>query len=142
VEFPNENGKLNLAGFVNGTSFFVYGDDAGSAASATDTSTSKPTASEGVSASFGTVAQKPKWFSKGKSSKSQEPKITVRVVYAELTSTGKPQPSTKQTFVPIYREEDATVVYIVNFVSKSMGEKVQIVGNNGIPYKDEAGTRG
>ena len=70
----------------------------------------------------------------------------MKVILAELDSHGKIVPNTKnakQTFVPLYTDEQANVTYITAFVNSSMGESdLKLVGNNGISYSDEPGTRG
>ncbi|KAK3734411.1 hypothetical protein QZH41_010064 [Actinostola sp. cb2023] len=145
VEFPNSNGKFNLAPFSDGTSFEVYGDGTFS----DDVQVANQTAgTSSTFASISTLAKRPLGSTNTSAVIKQQgkSKATVKVILAELDSHGKIVPNTKnakQTFVPLYTDEQANVTYITAFVNSSMGESdLKLVGNNGISYSDEPGTRG
>jgi len=149
VEFPSEqNDKFNFAGFADGTSFMVMGDelaDVSNTLNASSTASSTSTASV-----FSTIATSSRpWTStnsKAAAGYTSKAKATIKVVRAQLTlsSSGKAVLAStgKQTFVPIFKEEDANVPYITSYVKNNMKEHdLVVVGSNGIEYDDEPGTR-
>ena len=73
-------------------------------------------------------------------------KATVKVVFAELSPTGKPvvNPSKpRQTFIPIYNEEDANTRYLLSHTQTNFKDvSLMLVSNSGYEYTDEPGTRG
>ena len=72
---------------------------------------------------------------------------TVRVIRADIMlDTGKPSNIHRYNLtvhVNIYREEDATIPYILEKVMESMDEEnLVLVGPNGLILYDQEGTRG
>ena len=149
TEFPNESGKFNFAGFHDGTSFEVMGDENSShsrgslfSSSSTTTLASRPWAQNAAAVATTSSSSFTSCSFKG----NTKPKATVKVVFAGIGPNGKPvvdisQP--KQTFVPIQKEGDANVKYILSIVETNFNDSnLELVGNNGFRYNDEPGTRG
>ena len=85
--------------------------------------------------------------SQASSRSSQRVLATVRVTSADtMLYTGKPSNIHRYNLtvhVNIYREEDATIPYILEKVMESMDEEnLVLVGPNGLILYDQEGTRG
>ena len=149
TEFPNECGKFNFAGFHDGTSFEVMGDENNSCSHGSLFSTSSTTlASRPWAQNAAAVATTNTSSISGGSSKGNtKPKATVKVVFAaDIGPNGKPVvdiSQLKQTFVPIHKEEDANIKYILSVVETNFNDSnLELVGSNGFRYNDEPGIRG
>lgn len=152
VEFPNENGKFNFVAFDDGASFEVVGEEPSSSAGHASLFDSP-----GTNNAFSTIASRPWALNASRMSGGAGPsgqnnkgslkaKATIKVVFAELSPTGKPvvnHSRTKQTFVPIYNEDNANAHYLLSTVEANLKEtNLMLVTNNGYEYTDEPGTRG
>jgi hypothetical protein len=158
VEFPNDNGRINFFGFNDGASFEITGEECNSTSVARSSSPSPYAYSNSFNStetpnSFSTIASRPWALSNSSQANTasvgtsrSKAKATVKVVFAELSPTGKPvvNPSKpKQTFIPIYSEEDANARYILSNTETSFKEvNLMLVSNSGFEYIDEPGTRG
>ena len=85
--------------------------------------------------------------SQASSRSSRRVLATVRVIRADIMlDTGKPSNIHRYNLtvhVNIYREEDATIPYILEKVMESMDEEnLVLVGPNGLILYDQEGTRG
>ena len=85
--------------------------------------------------------------SQASSRSSRHVLVTVRVIRADIMlDTGKPSNIHRYNLtvhVNIYREEDATIPYILEKVMESMDEEnLVLVGPNGLILYDQEGTRG
>ena len=158
MEFPNDNGRINFVGFDDGSSFEVLGEECNSTSVARDFSpfpsrSGSPFNPTETSKSVSTIASRPWALSYNSQANTasvgtshNKAKATVKVVFAELSPTGKPvvNPSNpRQTFIPIYNEEDANTRYLLSNTQTNLKEvNLMLVSNSGYEYTDEPGTRG
>ena len=114
MEFPNDNGRINFVGFDDGSSFEVLGEECNSTSVARDFSP------------FPSRSGSP--FNPTETSKSGKPVVN---------------PNPRQTFIPIYNEEDANTRYLLSNTQTNLKEvNLMLVSNSGYEYTDEPGTRG
>ena len=134
AEFPNEAGTFSLEDYADRSVFHVNGNEdrtlAPISVPAIETPPmATPPVSQASSRSFRRVL------------------ATVRVIRADIMlDTGKPSNIHRYNLtvhVNIYREEDATIPYILEKVMESMDEEnLVLVGPNGLILYDQEGTRG
>ena len=134
AEFPNEAGTFSLEDYADRSVFHVSGNEdrtlAPISVPAIDTTPmATPPASQASSRSSPFVL------------------ATVRVIRADIMlDTGKPSNIHRYNLTVhanIYREEDATISYILEKVMESMDEEnLVLVGPNGLILYDQEGTRG
>ena len=134
AEFPNEAGTFSLEDYSDRSVFHV---------SRNEDQTLAPIS---VISAIETTPMATPPASQASSRSSQFALATVRVIRADIMlDTGKPSNIHRYNLtvhVNIYREEDATIPYILEKVMESMDEEnLVLVGPNGlIPY-DQEGTR-
>ena len=134
AEFPNEAGTFSLEDYADRSVFHVNGNEdrtlAPISVPAIETPPmATPPVSQASSRSFRRVL------------------ATVRVIRADIMlDTGKPSNIHRYNLTVhanIYREEDATIPYILEKVMESMDEEnLVLVGPNGLILYDQEGTRG
>ena len=134
AEFPNEAGTFSLEDYADRSVFHV---------SSNEDPTLAPTSVPAIETP--PMATPP--VSQASSRSSQRVLATVRVISADIMLyTGKPSNIHRYNLtvhVNIYREEDATIPYILEKVMESMDEEnLVLVGPNGLILYDQEGTRG
>ena len=134
AEFPNEAGTFSLEDYADRSVFHVSGNEDGTLAPISVPAIETPP-----------MATPP--VSQASSRSSRRVLATVRVIRADIMlDTGKPSNIHSYNLtvhVNIYREEDATIPYILEKVMESIDEKnLVLVGPNGLILYDKEGTRG
>ena len=134
AEFPNEAGTFSLEDYADRSVFHV---------SSNEDPTLAPTSVPVIETP--PMATPP--VSQASSRSSQRVLATVRVIRADIMlDTGKPSNIHRYNLtvhVNIYREEDATILYILEKVMESMDEEnLVLVGPNELILYDQEGTRG
>ena len=134
AEFPNEAGTFSLEDYADRSVFHV---------SSNEDPTLAPTSVPVIETP--PMATPP--VSQASSRSSRRVLATVRVIRADIMlDTGKPSNIHRYNLtvhVNIYREEDATIPYILEKVMESMDEEnLVLVGPNGLILYDQEGTRG
>ena len=134
AEFPNEAGTFSLEDYADRSVFHVSGNEDRTLAPISVPAIETPP-----------MATPP--VSQASSRSSQRVLATVRVIRADIMlDTGKPSNIHRYNLtvhVNIYREEDATIPYILEKVMESMDEEnLVLVGPNGLILYDQEGTRG
>ena len=134
AEFPNEAGTFSLEDYADRSVFHVSGNEDRTLAPISVPAIETPP-----------MATPP--VSQASSRSSQRVLATVRVTSADtMLYTGKPSNIHRYNLtvhVNIYREEDATIPYILEKVMESMDEEnLVLVGPNGLILYDQEGTRG
>ena len=134
AEFPNEAGPFSLEDYADGSVFHVSGNE---------DLTQAPISVPAIEAP--PMATPP--VSQASSRSSRRVLATVRVIRADIMlDTGKPSNIHSYNLtvhVNIYREEDATIPYILEKVMESMDEEnLVLVGPNGLILYDQGETRG
>ena len=134
AEFPNEAGTFSLEDYADGPVFHVSGiEDLTLAPISVPAMETPPMATPPVS--------------QASSRSSRRVLATVRAIRADIMlDTGKPSNIHRYNLtvhVNIYREEDATILYILEKVMESMDEEnLVLVGPNELILYDQEGTRG
>ena len=134
AEFPNEAGTFSLEDYADRSVFHV---------SSNEDPTLAPTSVPVIETP--PMATPP--VSQASSRSSRRVLATVRVIRADIMlDTGKPSNIHRYNLtvhVNIYREEDATILYILEKVMESMDEEnLVLVGPNELILYDQEGTRG
>ena len=134
AEFPNEAGTFSLEDYADRSVFHVSGNEGRTLAPISVPAIETPP-----------MATPP--VSQASSRSSRRVLATVRVIRADIMlDTGKPSNIHRYNLtvhVNIYREEDATIPYILEKVMESMDEEnLVLVGPNGLILYDQEGTRG
>ena len=134
AEFPNEAGTFSLEDYADRSVFHV---------SSNEDPTLAPTSVPAIETP--PMATPP--VSQASSRSSRRVLATVRVIRADIMlDTGKPSNIHRYNLtvhVNIYREEDATIPYILEKVMESIDkENLVLVGPNGLILYDQEGTRG
>ena len=134
AEFPNEAGTYLLEDYADRSVFHVIGSEDRTMAPISVPAIETPP-----------MATPP--VSQASSRSSRRVLATVRVIRADIMlDTGKPSNIHRYNLtvhVNIYREEDATIPYILEKVMESMDEEnLVLVGPNGLILYDQEGTRG
>ena len=134
AEFPNEAGTFSLEDYADRSVFHVNGNEDRTLAPISVPAIETPP-----------MATPP--VSQASSRSSRRVLATVRVIRADIMlDTGKPSNIHRYNLtvhVNIYREEDATIPYILEKVMESMDEEnLVLVGPNGLILYDQEGTRG
>lgn len=133
LEFPDNDGKFNLAEYPDRTSFIIYNgtDSSRSDSSAMDYSQQPSTSSSTLlgSSSFS----------------NKRALVTVKVVRADLVNKKLQNIHSHNltVHIPIWSEADANVEYITLKVGEEMNDgSLVIVGSSGLCIYDQEGTRG
>ena len=134
AELPNEAGIFSLEDYADRSVFHVSGTEDRTLARISVPAIETPP-----------MATPP--VSQASSRSSRRVLATVRVIRADIMlDTGKPSNIHRYNLtvhVNIYREEDATIPYILEKVMESIDEKnLVLVGPNGLILYDKEGTRG
>ena len=134
AKFPNEAGTFSLEDYADRSVFHV---------SSNEDPTLAPTSVPVIETP--PMATPP--VSQASSRSSRRVLATVRAIRADIMlDTGKPSNIHRYNLtvhVNIYREEDATILYILEKVMESMDEKnLVLVGPNELILYDQEGTRG
>ena len=133
VEFPNEAGIFSQEDYADRSVFYVSGNEDRTLAPISVPAIETPP-----------MATPP--VSQASSRSSRRVLATVRVIRADIMlDTGKPSNIHRYNLtvhVNIYREEDATIPYILEKVMESMDEEnLVLVGPNGLILYDQEGTK-
>ena len=134
AEFPNEAGTFSLEDYADRSVFHVSGNEDRTLAPISVPAIETPP-----------MATPP--VSQASSRSSRRVLATVRVIRADIMlDTGKPSNIHRYNLtvhVNIYREEDATIPYILEKVMESIDkENLVLVGPNGLVLYDQEGIRG
>ena len=134
AEFPNEAGTFSLEDYADRSVFHVSGNE-------------DPTLAPISVPAIETPPMATPPVSQASSRSSRRVLATVRVIRADIMlDTGKPSNIHRYNLTVhanIYREEDATIPYILEKVMESMDEEnLVLVGPNGLILYDQEGTRG
>ena len=134
AEFPNEAGTFSLEDYADRSVFHVSGNEDRTLAPISVPAIEAPP-----------MATPP--VSQASSRSFRRVLATVRVIRADIMlDTGKPSNIHHYNLTVhanIYREEDATIPYILEKVMESMDEEnLVLVGPNGLILYDQEGTRG